>query len=357
MHVAIVLRDLPMGGVERVMLGLADGLVVTGDRVTLLVSSRTGALAHAVPDGVEVVALGGPSSAWDDPAGAAQAVWRLAVWLRANRPDAVVSAKEQANAACLAARRMAGVDPVLFRTRHLPPSRSDARWLGLPGRPHDRVVAVSHELAAQLQAVVAPGTAITVLPNPVLPSDWPFRATDTPDHPWFDAEVPLAVCVGRLAEQKGQDVLVAAMSFVARPLRLVLVGDGPDRDALQAQVTRLGLEDRVQLVGAVDDGLPWIGSADLVVLPSRQEGLPGALVEALACGRRVVATSCPTGPRELLGDRGVLVTPGDPVALARGIGRALDGPPPAFDPSPYTVDGAVAVWRAALRSAIRGSAF
>lgn len=78
------------------------------------------------------------------------------------------------------------------------------------------------------------------------------------------------------------------------------------------------------------------------------------LVEALACGRRVVATACPTGPRELLGGQGVLVPVGDADALARGITEGLRAPPPAFDPAPYTVAGATAAWRRALGEVVTG---
>ncbi|MCW5251769.1 glycosyltransferase [Streptomyces sp. SHP 1-2] len=127
---------------------------------------------------------------------------------------------------------------------------------------------------------------------------------------------PLVVCVGRLCRQKGQDVLLRAWEAVAARLpgaRLVLVGDGPDRAALAARAPAT-----VRFAGAVRDPADWYRAADLVVLPSRWEGMALAPLEALACGRPVVVTDT-DGAREAL-PRALaahcLVPPEDPAALA-----------------------------------------
>jgi glycosyltransferase involved in cell wall biosynthesis len=136
-------------------------------------------------------------------------------------------------------------------------------------------------------------------------------------------EGPLAVCIGRLSRQKGQDVLLEAWpSVVARvpDARLALVGDGPDRDQLVAAAG----ED-VLFVGARNDIPEWLAAADVVVLPSRWEGMSLTMLEAMARGRSVVATDV-AGAREALGeDAGELVPIEDPEALARALaGRLLD---------------------------------
>lgn len=130
---------------------------------------------------------------------------------------------------------------------------------------------------------------------------------------------PLVVCVGRLCRQKGQDVLLAAWPEVCRTVpgaRLVLVGDGPDaarlRDTAPAQVT---------FTGAVDDPAGWYRAADLVVLPSRWEGMALAPLEAMACGSPVLATDV-GGARESLPPQlapRCLIPPDDPPALARAL--------------------------------------
>lgn len=112
-----------------------------------------------------------------------------------------------------------------------------------------------------------------------------------------DPAAPLVVCVGRLCRQKGQDVLLTAWDEVVRRVpkaRLVLVGDGPDRAALRELAP-----DSVLFAGAVADPVPWYQAADLVVLPSRWEGMALAPLEAMACARPVVVTDV-AGARESL---------------------------------------------------------
>lgn len=140
-------------------------------------------------------------------------------------------------------------------------------------------------------------------------------------------DAPLVVCVGRLCRQKGQDVLLRAWDAVGRRVpgaRLVLVGDGPDGERLRAAAPR-----SVLFAGAVTDAAPWYQAADLVVLPSRWEGMALAPLEAMACARPVVVTDV-DGARESLppslADR-CLVPPEDPRALARTMAALLLDPP------------------------------
>jgi glycosyltransferase involved in cell wall biosynthesis len=132
-------------------------------------------------------------------------------------------------------------------------------------------------------------------------------------------QAPLVVCVGRLCRQKGQDVLFRAWPDVAARVpeaRLVLVGDGPDREAL-----RRSAPPRVLFAGEAADPVPWYAAADLVVLPSRWEGMALAPLEAMACGRPVVVTDV-SGARESLAPGQTshcLVPPGSPGALARAL--------------------------------------
>ena len=142
-----------------------------------------------------------------------------------------------------------------------------------------------------------------------------------------DGARPLVVCVGRLSRQKGQDVLLdAARSLDAD---VVLVGDGPDRSALEAAAPP-----NVRLVGRRDDVATWYAAADVVAVPSRWEGMALAALEALASGRPVVASDV-TG----MADIGAvdLVPPGDPEALAAALRRRLGDP------------GDPATWRAGAR--------
>jgi glycosyltransferase involved in cell wall biosynthesis len=135
----------------------------------------------------------------------------------------------------------------------------------------------------------------------------------------------LAIYAGRLAPEKGADVLLEAWAALApeTPATLCLVGDGPERAALEARARALGIDGRVRFAGARADVAPWLRAADLFVLPSRTEGLSVALLEAMACGLPVVATDV-GATREAAGpDGAVVVPPGRPDALAAALATVL----------------------------------
>ncbi|APY87198.1 glycosyltransferase family 1 protein [Streptomyces alfalfae] len=200
--------------------------------------------------------------------------------------------------------------------------RRAARWT-------DRIVCVSEaEWITGRRAGVT--GAYTVIPNGVDVARFaPGRRSEARRRllPDSFARAPLVVCVGRLCRQKGQDVLLRAWAAVAEALpgaRLVLVGDGPDAAGLRDLA-----DTTVTFAGATDDTACWYRAADVVVLPSRWEGMALAPLEAMACGRPVVVTDV-DGARESLppADRAhALVPPSDPATLARALLALLrDGP-------------------------------
>ncbi|WP_329384353.1 glycosyltransferase [Streptomyces sp. NBC_01351] len=146
----------------------------------------------------------------------------------------------------------------------------------------------------------------------------------------FRGDGPLAVCVGRLCQQKGQDVLLRAWPELLGTVpgaRLALVGDGPDTERLRRTAAQSG-GTSVLFAGAAADIRPWLRAADLVVLPSRWEGMALAPLEAMACGRPVLVSDV-SGARESLPPgqgRLCLVPPEDPTALAKALGGLLAEP-------------------------------
>ena len=131
-----------------------------------------------------------------------------------------------------------------------------------------------------------------------------------------------------------------------RVARLLILGEGPDRDALTAQIEALGLADDVELAGYNDNPYAYFARATAFVLSSRWEGLPTVLIEALSCGAPVIATECPSGPREILaqGRYGRLVPVGDVAAMASALEEAADhmiAPPPHESWKPYMLDAVV----------------
>ncbi|MER5193436.1 glycosyltransferase [Streptomyces sp. NPDC002755] len=202
------------------------------------------------------------------------------------------------------------------------------KWERLAARWTDRLVCVSEaERTTGLRARI--GGQVSVIPNGIDLERFHPASVDTVRAsllPRLDPAAPLVVCVGRLCRQKGQDVLLTAWTDIARKVpgaRLVLVGDGPDEERLRSRAP-----ESVLFAGAVADAVPWYQAADLVVLPSRWEGMALAPLEALACGRPVVVTDV-DGAREglpaALAPR-CLVPAENPAALAGAVAGLLLDP-------------------------------
>jgi glycosyltransferase involved in cell wall biosynthesis len=152
------------------------------------------------------------------------------------------------------------------------------------------------------------------------------------DHPWFQTgQPPVVLAAGRLAGVKRFDDLVRAFAKVnaAIDCRLVILGEGRERAALQRLAAGLGVSAKFDLPGHVANPLAFMRRAAVFVLSSEREGSPNVLAEALACGTPVVATDCQSGPREILegGRHGSLVPVGDVDALCRAILATLHDPP------------------------------
>jgi glycosyltransferase involved in cell wall biosynthesis len=169
---------------------------------------------------------------------------------------------------------------------------------------------------------------VSVIHNPVI-SNRLFADAQAPlEHPWLahkDGRVLLAV--GRLTAQKDFATLLRALALLPPDHRLVILGEGAQRDELAALAERLGVRERVDLPGFADNPFPAFASADVVVLSSRHEGLPTVLIEALPFECGIASTDCPSGPREILDDGrwGSLVPCGDPAALAEAINAESNG--------------------------------
>ena len=142
------------------------------------------------------------------------------------------------------------------------------------------------------------------------------------------SERPRLVTVGRLQAPKDAVTLVRALALLQRDtFEAVLVGDGPDRPAIEAEVRRLGLESAVEVLGERDDVPQLLGTADVFVLSSHSEGLPLSILEAMAVGLPVVASNVGGVPEAVVdGETGLLVPPADPESLAAAIERLLRDP-------------------------------
>jgi len=203
------------------------------------------------------------------------------------------------------------------------------------------IVAVSKGAAADLARVAGiPSESIRVIYNPVVsPSLW-TRSREPTDHPWLqNGRIPVIVGMGRLTRQKNFSALIQAFALVRAeiPCRLIIFGEGEERPLLESLSRNLDIAHEVDLPGFVANPYPILSKASLFVLSSRWEGLPWVLIEALACGTKVVATDCPSGPREILdnGAYGELCPVEDVPALAAAMLRALSGAFAAANSTPW----------------------
>lgn len=361
-RIALFLPSLNIGGVERVMLNLAAGLVRWGASVDLVLANAQGEYVHQIPPDVRLVDLRSRR--------VAASLLPLVYYLRTAKPEGLISAKDYANVVAIQAKFLSRISTRLVVSVHTTLSRHVqyakglrekrivpliARWL----YPHaDHIVAVSNGVADDLaQFLELPRDRINVIYNPALSEDLFTAAQEPVNHPWFaPGSPPVIISIGRLTRAKDYPTLIAAFAKVRqqRNVRLAILGDGEERNCLQNLVQRLGLESDVWLPGFMNPPYPYLARSSLLVLSSIWEGLPTAIIEALALGIPVVSTDCPGGPREILcnGDLGELVPVGDIDALADAILRALERPP---DPAPmrerakqFTMDDAVVKYLALL---------
>lgn len=168
--------------------------------------------------------------------------------------------------------------------------------------------------------------SISVIPNPIEPAE--LNLIDEHCHPYFKMSDPVIVGIGRLDKQKRFSDLIFALWLLHKQgtrARLLIFGEGPERQSLLQQVSSLGLTGFVDLPGYEINILGALKSCDVFALVSELEGLPNSLLQALACARPVVSTDCRSGPREILGGGrfGALVPVGDASAIARSINEAL----------------------------------
>ncbi|MEV0369171.1 glycosyltransferase [Streptomyces sp. NPDC050636] len=327
------------GGVARVVADLVRAQVAAGLRV--VVAAPPGGRLHrdVAVAGAEVALWFAERSPGRSLAGETR---RLARLIRRTGPDLVHAHSAKAGLAARLAVR--GRVPTVhqphawsFEAVGGPTGRLALAWERFATRWSDRVLCVSE--AERLRGAAVGVTARwAVIRNGVDLERFGFSPADTDEVArrrlraslgvlrQLPPDAPLVVCVGRLCPQKGQLTLLRAWPEVSAAVpdaRLVLVGDGPDRRLLQEAAPP-----GVLFAGPADNVVPWYRAADLVVLPSRWEGMALAPLEAMACARPVVVTDV-CGARESLPPGSAsrcLVPPDDPAALARALRGLLTAP-------------------------------
>jgi glycosyltransferase involved in cell wall biosynthesis len=332
-RLALYLPSLRGGGAERVMVTLANAFAERGYAVDLVLVSAEGPYLVEVSDAVRIVDLGCSRVLFSLP--------RLARYLRKERPRVLLSAMGHANAIAVLARGLSRVPTrvVVSERNHFSVSiaqSGEARNRFLERRIRkiyrlaDGIIAVSTGVADDLAKHAGlPRKKISVVYNPVWVPRIQKLADETVEPRLFhDGDGPLIVAMGRLVKQKGFSILLRAFARLRaqRAARLVILGEGELRESLEGEIGQLGLAADVILPGFAHNPFPLLRDSDLFVLSSLWEGLPNGMIQAMACGTPVVASDCPSGPAEILGNGrwGRLVPVGDVNALAAAMAATLD---------------------------------
>lgn len=335
-RVLFVIPSLRSGGAERVFLNLLNHLDRTRFEPMLAVGRAEGHYFEQLAPDVAVHELGAERSRTALPA--------LGRVVRQTKPGTILSTVGLNWVTAVARPLFPRNTRVVLREGNSPSAYLQELELTSPRtakvyrrlypyvyRRADLVVCQSEFMKHDLQtALSVRDTDIRVVPNPVDVEHVLGRAAEPCD---LDGRAgPHIVAVGRLARQKGVDVLLAALADVRRMVptaQLWILGDGEDRAPLEKLTGELGLADAVHFLGIVSNPFPYVAKSQLFVSAARYEGVSNAILEALACGTPVVATACPSGITEIIDTdhNGWLVPPEDPVALARAIEKALTAGP------------------------------
>lgn len=316
--------SLGWGGQEIRVLTEARGVARRGHEVAIAAPREARIFAEAPGYGVEVIEL--PIARKTIPAAAA--VKRA---LETRHFD-IVNTHSSTDSwlvtlACVWSRHM----PAIVRTRHISspvPRNFASRWLY--GRAQ-RIVTTGEKLRRQVidETHAEPARVVSIPTGIDLARFRPGDRQAARAALGLPAEAPIVGIVATLRSWKGHAHLLEAIARLERPsLRLLIVGDGPQRAALERRTGELGLATQVVFPGNQRDVAPWMHAFDVFCLPSyANEGVPQALAQAMACGLPIVTT--PVGSIEELvhnGRTGIIVPPADPEMLARALASLLDDP-------------------------------
>lgn len=332
MNLLIAIHSLQCGGAERVAASLANYWAGKGWQVTVVTLAAPGQEFYQLHPAVHRVGLdmaGESSSFLAAAVSSLRRVLALRRVIKQVRPNvALAMMSNMCILLALATRGTSGVVTVGSERVHPPHAplsfiwRSLRKWLY--GLLH-AIVAQSQESANWLRQHTN-ARHVVVIPNA---AQWPLPEQAPhllpPERP--DSQLML-LAVGRLCAQKGFDLLISAFHRLVGEFpnwHLVILGEGPDRDALQAQVCTLDLSKCVSLPGRSGNMGRWYAAADLYVMSSHFEGFPNTLLEAMAYGLPVVSFDCDTGPRDIVrsGLDGLLVPADDPLALTSALRRLM----------------------------------
>lgn len=330
MRITMVIASMAAGGAERVMSLLANHWAQKGWQISLITFDAADGDFFTLDGRINRVALGlmgNATSLISAVSGNLQRIRALRKAIRATQPELVLSFMDRTNVLTLLACR--GLDmPVVVSERSNPirqPAGAVFSWLRQSLYPQAAAVVVNSPEAGQYLGRWVSAQRLCYLPNPLLnPEDMP----DANEIKGAKPDQHSVIGLGRFTAEKGFDLLIKAFArtAAAHPAwRLFLLGQGPEQPALSELAQGLGIGLKVIFCGQVANPAAYLSRAGLFVLPSRHEGFPNGLAEAMASGLACVATDCSQSVKDMLADENhAYVTPiEDSGALAEAISNLL----------------------------------
>lgn len=336
LHIAMLIPSLEGGGAERVFVQLANGLSSQAGKVDLIVAQADGHYRKFVSGAVNLIDFGKPSLL--------TAIFSLRRYLIDKKPDIVLSTLTDANVVILFAKMFLQSPPAVVIRETIDMSE----YLGRVTWPKVKILSVfkirlfsvlARLLYPTADAVVSlsKGVAndlekrfgnlkrsVRVIYNPG-PSQQELSIGGHPSNQFLKSKENgfVFVALGRLHDQKDYPTLIRAFAKIRKKLRsnLWILGEGEERARLEALILELGMENDVFMPGFIKDPYPYLKAADVFVMSSKYEGGPSSLLQAMACGCKIVSTNAPSGPAEFLenGRQGRLVSVGDVDAFADAV--------------------------------------
>jgi len=288
----VCLPDFSGGGAEKVMMSLIKALS-PDYQVTCVALSDNGPLYTQLPKNCEFLHV--------NRASARHSILPLSRLFRTSKPDVVITTMAYFNFIIMIALLLSGHRPrrVILREANTPASTLNAlgfRWLGVRMYKflYNRASAVicnSAQVQGELADAGVKRDIIKIIPNPVDAGALSRLAVKKITLLEFgDAALPLFVSVGRLTRQKGMDRLIKWVAAMRIKANLIIMGSGEQRENLLSIILHERLEQQVQLIDFQDNPFPYMAAANAVLLGSHWEGLPNVGLEALALGKKVIAT-------------------------------------------------------------------
>ncbi len=330
--IAFFLPNLKTGGTERTMSQLATGFSKRGIPVDFVLVKAEGQFVRSLPPEVRVVDFNLSSIYWS--------LAPMIRYLRQNRPQVLISALDLTNLVAIWSRKLSGVNlkvvlrlvsTISLQQRSSGKKKLEKILLTKYYPQADVIVSVSRSVAEDFSEYTGiPVDLVHTIYNPVILEGFKQRRQETFQHPWFaSGQPPVVLAVGRLTFAKNFGFLIRAFHELQEiyPSRLLILGEGEERPALEKLAIDLQVDHCVSLPGNLANPFPYMSKSAVFVLSSRYEGSPNVLVEAMACGCPVVSVNSPGGIAEILhgGDYGHLVEPGDPHKLAEAMLDILQG--------------------------------